>query len=301
MRQRYSIPCQMNSKVKTARLSVISNSFLILLKLVVGFLSGSVSILSEAIHSFMDLIAAGIAFYSVKISDLPADERHPYGHGKFENISGVVEAFLIFLAAGWIIFEAIKKILSPSPVDVIGLGIGVMLVSGVINIIVSKKLYKVARETESIALEADALHLKVDVYTSFGVAFGLLMMVVLEMVTDSALVHYLDPVIAIIVALMILKESYTLFMRAYSPLLDVALSNEEIARIRTLIEKHCSETIRYHDLKTRRSGHFKHIEFHLNVPASLSVGEAHYICDQIEDEIRASVKNAEISIHVENF
>lgn len=291
----------MNKKVKTARLSVISNSFLIVLKLVTGFLSGSVSILSEAIHSFMDLIAAGIAYYTVGISDVPADERHPYGHGKFENISGVAEAFLIFLAAVWIIYEAVKKILTPSPVDVIGLGIGVMLISTVVNIFVSRKLYKVARETESIALEADALHLKVDVYTSLGVALGLMMMWGLQMITDNPLVYYLDPVIAIVVALMILKESYTLFMRAYTPLLDVALSHEEIGKIKNLIEKHCSEKISYHDLKTRRSGHFKYIEFHLNVPASLSVGEAHQICDQIEDEIRASVKNAEISIHVENI
>ena len=291
----------MNKKVRTARLSIFSNSLLILLKVIVGILSGSISILSEAIHSLIDLIAAGIAFFSVRISDTPADDRHPYGHGKFENISGVAEAALIFVAAAWIIYEAIKKLLSPNPVEVIGLGIGVMIVSALVNIFISRKLYKVAKETDSIALEADALHLKVDVYTSFGVAFGLLLMVVLGFFTDSPLVHYLDPVIAICVALMILRESFALFMKAYAPLLDEAISKEEIAGLRGLIEKHCSDTVKYHDLRTRKAGNYKYIDFHLNLPADLSVKEAHEICDAIEEDIKQSVKYSEVTIHVENF
>lgn len=161
----------MNSKVKTARLSIISNTFLIILKLTVGILSGSVSIISEAIHSSMDLLAAVIAFFSVKLSDTPPDTRHPYGHGKLENISGVIEAVLIFVAAGLIITEAIKKITGESfELEIIWVGALVMLISAVVNWLVSRKLYNVARETNSIALEADALHLKTYVYTSLGVA-----------------------------------------------------------------------------------------------------------------------------------
>jgi cation diffusion facilitator family transporter len=164
----------MNKKVSIARLSILSNSCLIILKIIVGLLSRSVSIISEAIHSFMDLLASIVAFFSVRISDTPADERHPYGHGKFENISGVVEALLIFVAAFWIIYEAVKKIIEPTKVEQIGFGFAVIIVSAIVKILVSRRLYIVAKEMDSMALEADALHLKTDVYTSFGVAAGLI-------------------------------------------------------------------------------------------------------------------------------
>ncbi|HTX87728.1 MAG TPA: cation diffusion facilitator family transporter [Bacteroidales bacterium] len=284
----------MNKKIRVARLSVFSNSLLIVLKVITGILSGSISILSEAIHSFMDLLAAIIAFFSVRISDTPADDRHPYGHGKFENISGVVEALLIFVAAFWIIFEAVKKLLHPKHIETIGIGFGVMLISAVVNFLVSRRLYKVAKETESIALEADALHLKTDVYTSAGVALGL----GLIWITGY---HLLDPVIAIAVALLILKESFVLFRKAYGPLLDVSLPKQETDHIRMLIEKHCSEGVSYHDLRTRKAGNFKYVDLHLNLPETLTVRQAHDICDEIENEIRAALRNVEVNIHVENF
>src|SRR5512133_211633 len=133
----------MNEKIKTARLSVISNSCLIIMKTVAGLMSGSVSILSEAIHSGMDLVAAIIAFFSVKFSDTPPDKEHPYGHGKFENVSGVVEAMLIFVAAGWIIYEAIHKLTNPTKVENIQIGSLVMGISAVVSFLVSRRLYKV--------------------------------------------------------------------------------------------------------------------------------------------------------------
>jgi cation diffusion facilitator family transporter len=284
----------MNKKVRIARLSVFSNSLLIIMKLVVGLISGSISIISEAIHSFMDLLASIIAFFSVRISDTPADERHPYGHGKFENVSGVVEAVLIFVAAFWIMYEAVKKLLAPGEVEKIGYGFIVMTISAIVNFIVSRKLYKVAKETESIALEADALHLKTDVYTSAGVAFGLLLIWILNY-------HILDPIIAILVALLILKESIELFVRAYSPLLDSSLSGEELDIIRSIIERYCNNELGYHDLRTRKAGNYKYVDFHLNLPEDMTVGEAHVICDSIENDIKAAMKNTEVTIHVENF
>ena len=291
----------MQRKVNVARLSVLSNSLLIVLKIIVGILSGSVSILSEAIHSFMDLLAAIISFFSVKISDTPADEKHPYGHGKFENISGVVEAMLIFIASAWIIMEAVKKIIHLRPVERIGLGILVMAISAIVNFIISRRIYKVAKETDSIALEADALHLKVDVYTSLGVAIGLLLMVILDYIFSNPLIHYLDPVIAIMVALLILRESFILFKKAYAPLLDTALSEEEVAQIRILIEWKCSETISYHGLRTRKAGNYRYVDFHLNVPSGMNVKEAHDICDAIEEEIKSILIPAEVTIHVETL
>ena len=169
-----------------------------------------------------------------------------------------------------------------------------MAVSAIVNFLVSGKLYKVARETESIALEADALHLKTDVYTSLGVAAGL----VLIWITG---LHILDPVVAIAVALLILKESWSLFSRAYAPLLDVSLPESQVEEIRRLIEKKCPGNASYHDLRTRKAGNYKYIDFHLNLTGSMTVEEAHAICDSIEDEIKKNIRNAEVQIHVENF
>jgi cation diffusion facilitator family transporter len=280
----------MNAKVKIARLSIFSNSLLIILKLVVGIISGSVSIISEAIHSSMDLIASVIAFLAVKVSDAPPDSRHPYGHGKFENISGVIEALLIFIAAIWIIVEAVKKLLGESTgLDSILLGSLVMLVSALVNAIVSKKLYKVARESKSLALEADALHLKTDVYTSLGVSLGLGLILITG-------IKWLDPVIAIIVALFIFFESYQLLRRAFTPLLDTAWAEEEVEELEKKLKV---MGVNYHDLRTRLAGNYRFIDIHVEIPEDKSVGDAHRYCDTIENELTDNYENLTVTIHVE--
>jgi len=279
----------MNEKIKTARLSIISNSGLIIMKLLAGLFSGSVSIISEAIHSGMDLLAAVIAFFSVKMSDTPPDSKHPYGHGKFENVSGVIEAILIFIAAGWIIFEAIHKILNPSGVENLGIGVAVMAVSAGVNTLVSRKLYRVAKKTDSIALEADALHLKTDVYTSAGVAVGLLLIWITGW-------HFLDPVVAILVALLIIKESFTLLRNAYSPLLDSSLSEDETNAIIAAITR---RGLTFHNLRTRKSGHYRFVDFHLELPEKMALKQVHEICDQVEEEIKGKFRHIEVQIHVE--
>ncbi len=284
----------MNKKVSVARLSILSNTCLIILKLAAGIFSGSVSIISEAIHSLMDLIASIVAFISVRISDTPADEKHPYGHGKFENISGVIEALLIFIAAFWIIYEAVKKIIAPQEVEQLEIGFAVMIVAAIVNIIVSRKLYTVSKETGSVALEADALHLKTDVYTSVGVASGLALMYVTGL-------HLIDPIIAIFVALLILKESFELFSRAYAPLLDRALPASEVEQITAIIREHCKSNMTFHNLRSRKAGNYNYIDFHLNLDPNLTVGEAHAICDQIEEDIKSRFDYTEVTIHVEEF
>jgi len=280
----------MNPKTKIARLSVASNSLLIVMKLVVGIISGSVSIISEAIHSSMDLLAAIIAFFAVKISDTPPDEKHPYGHGKVENISGVIEGILILVAAVLIISEAVKKLMGePFEIESVGIGVVVMFVSAVVNTFVSRKLYKVARETHSVALEADALHLKTDVYTSLGVAAGL----GLIMVTD---IHWLDPTIAILVALFIIKESMVLLGKAFFPLLDTSWGKEEIRELEDNLGR---MKVNYHDLRTRIAGNYRFIDIHVEIPENESVGNAHMYCDSIEDELKSIYENLSVSIHVE--
>ncbi|HEY5537091.1 MAG TPA: cation diffusion facilitator family transporter, partial [Acetobacterium sp.] len=194
-------------KSRVALLSIGSNTMLIILKVVAGILSGSVSIISEAIHSSMDLMASCVAFFSVRTSSKPADRDHPYGHGKIENLSGIVEGVLIFIAAGLIIFEAVKKISEPVEIEAAGIAIAVMLTAAVVNFFVSRILYKVGKEEDSMALEADALHLKTDIYTSLGVAAGIILIKLTGILV-------LDSIVAILVALLIIKEAWVLCRNA---------------------------------------------------------------------------------------
>ena len=282
----------LDKKVKTARLSIFSNTFLIVIKLAAGVITGSVSIISEAIHSALDLVAAIIAYFSVKISNIPPDRDHPYGHGKFENISGVVEGVLILIAAIWIIYEAIQKMIHQEPLEFLYIGIIVMAISAIVNVFVSRRLYAVARETDSIALEADALHLKTDVYTSLGIAIGILLIWITGF-------DVLDPVIAILVALFIIRESFELLRRAVSPLLDAKLPEEEVIIIRSRLDKYTEKCISYHNLRTRKSGAYRYVDFHLEVPENMSVKEAHDLCDRIEKDIRNEIRMIDINIHIE--
>ena len=280
----------MNAKVSTARLSVLSNTILIVMKLAAGIISGSVSIISEAIHSSMDLVAAIIAYFSVRVSDTPPDSRHPYGHGKIENISGVIEALLIFIAAAWIIFEAVKKLLGGEiQLESIGLGSLVMIISAIINSFVSFRLYKVARQTHSVALEADALHLKTDVYTSLGVAAGLGLIIITG-------IKWFDPAVAVIVALFIIGESYQMMRRAFTPLLDAAWATDEIQNL----EKELNDLgVKYHDLRTRLAGNYRFLDLHVEIQRDISVGSAHQYCDKIENELTSKFENLTVTIHVE--
>ncbi len=282
-----------NKKIKTARLSIFSNLFLIILKLATGILTASVSILSEAIHSSIDLIASAIAYFAVKASSKAPDKRHPYGHGKFENISGVIEGLLIFVAAFWIIYEAIHKMFNPSEIKHFQLAILVMFISAVVNFFVSKRLYKVAKETDSIALEADALHLKTDIYSSIGVGLGM----VFIWITGW---HFFDPIFAIVVALFIMKESYNLVKTAFSPLLDSQVSEEEYGELSQIIsEFSIKNKLEYSHLRSRRSGSVHFIDFTLIVNPEISVKESHSICDSLEEIIKSEYLDTDISIHVE--
>ena len=289
----------MLKKQNAALASIFSNTLLIIMKLVVGVFTGAISIISEAIHSMTDLIAAIVAFIAVRIADRPPDKNHPYGHEKVENISGVIEAILIFIAAAFIVFEAVKKIISHERVENLLLGVVVMFISGVVNMVVSSYLYKVAKKEDSIALEADALHLKVDVYTSFGVGAGLLLIFILKAVTKLEVFYYLDPAIAILVALFILKEAGEMFIKAYAPLIDSKISDSEIEAIETIIKNYPKEGIGYHDIRTRKAGKIKHVDFHLTTPKNFTIEQAHAICDELEKQIEFEIHNSRILIHIE--
>ena len=287
----------MNRAARTARLSILSNAVLISLKLTVGILSGAVSIISEAIHSLMDLAAAIMAFFSIRIAQRPADTEHPYGHEKVENVSAVIEAILIFVAAALIIVEAVKKLSHHEPVEHLELGVAIMFVSGIVNVVVSRILYRVAHQEQSVALEADALHLKTDVYSSLGVAGGLLLIVVLTRVFGLPWAYYLDPVVAIAIALLILFEAWKMLRKAFGPLLDTSISPEELAAIEQSVSRHPDTGL--HSVRTRRAGGKKHIDFHLSVPESMSVKDSHKLCDIIEKELEKKLSNTSVLIHIE--
>lgn len=281
-----------NRKVRVALLSIISNATLIIFKIVAGIISGSVSIISEAIHSSMDLLASIIAFFSVKASSKPADDDHPFGHGKIENISGVIEGVLILVASIMIIVQAIKKIYNPRPIENEWVATLVMFISGFINFIVSTKLYKVGEEEDSMALKADALHLKTDIYTSLGVGIGILLIKITK-------IHILDSIVAILVAFLIIKEAVELTKNGFDELIDKRLSDEEENEIKDIIERCKSEFIDYHKLKTRKSGNVKHIDFHITLDKNTTVKEAHDIIGDIKKEMNKSIKNSRVTIHID--
>lgn len=281
-------------KVQAARLSVVSNLLLVALKLSVGLATGSVSVVSEAIHSGIDLVAAIIALFSVRISSRPADREHNYGHGKVENLSALVEGALILLAAGWIMAEAVQKLTQGHGAPLVGPGMAVMGFSALLNWYVSGFLFRVARDEDSMALEADALHLRTDVWTSLGV-FGGLLLVKLTGLT------WLDPVVAMAVAGLIALAGWDLCRQALSPLVDARLPQNEEREIIRLIEEHHGEFVEYHDLRTRRSGPFRHVDFHLVVPGDRPLAEVHRLCDQIEGAIQGRFPRTHVLIHPEPF
>ena len=281
-------------RVKIAFLSILSNTTLIIFKIIAGVLSGSVSIISEAIHSGMDLVASLVAFLSVRHSAKPADRKHPYGHGKIENISGIVEGLLIFVAAAMIIIEAFKKIFEPVVIEQATIAIVVMIVSALINFAVSTKLYKVSQEEDSMALEADALHLKTDVYTSVGVGTGILLIKLTGFLI-------LDSIVAILVALLIIKEAWQLSKNAFDYLIDARLSDEEEVEIEKVIREHSHQFIDYHKLKTRKSGNIKHIDFHITVDPQLTVKETHDIIGNLKKEMNKKFKNTRVNIHIDPY
>lgn len=264
-----------SEKVRAASLSVISNSALVAVKLGVGLSIGSVSVVSEAIHSAVDLLAAVIAWFAVRFSGRPADKEHPYGHGKMENLSGAVEAALIFVAALWIVWEAIDKLRHggggpTSP----GWGAGVMALSAIVNLFVSRNLMRVGKKTDSLALVADAMHLRTDVWTSVGVLGGLAALWIGKLVAPQWNLSWVDPVAAIAVAFLIAHAAWELTRHATGGLLDEALPEEDIAYIRDAAVSR-GDIRSLHDLKTRKSGPERIIDAHVAVDHSLTVLEGH--------------------------
>lgn len=282
----------MNDKVKVASLSIASNTMLTLGKLIVGLSMNSVSVISEAIHSGLDLIAALIAFFAVRLSAKPADEDHNYGHGKYENVASIIEALLIIVAAVMIILNAIPKLKGGGEIHSLGLGAFVMAVSAVVNIIVSRKLMKVAKITESPALAADGWHLLTDVYTSLGVLAGLLAIYATGLTI-------IDPLIGIGVAILIFKAACDLIRDSMRSILDSCLPKSEEQIIHDVLDQYSNIFVEYHNLRTRRAGSDRYIDLHLIISKDKNINEIHELCYSIEQDILRQLPNVQILIYTE--
>ncbi len=284
---------ELNTQKKVAAgLSITSNAVIILLKIVAGILSGSISIISEAIHSFSDFLASVLTFFAVSRSSEPADKEHPFGHGKYEDMSGFIEGGLIILAGLYIIYESVKKLIWGYNLEFNSmLGIYVMAFAVIANFIVSSYLFYVAKKADSVSLYADAEHLRTDIFSSLGVLIGLILIKITGIVI-------LDPIIAIIVAIIIIKAGYSISKETLNNLLDGSLPEEDMKKIESILDNNISIK-GYKDLKTRKVGQCKDIEITIFFEPNLTIAQCHKICDEIEEEIAKSFTNITIIIHPE--
>ncbi len=282
----------LQTKTGAAGVALWVNVLLIVAKVSAGVISGSVSIIAQAIDSLLDLFASLINLFGLRFAARPADREHPFGHGKMEAVSGSVQAGLIFAAAAYILYQAIDRLLHGAIVRYITAGVAVMAVCIAVDMLLARYLGRIARKTDSIALEAYARNITTDIYSMSAVLVGLLVVRFTDLVQ-------VDAAIAIVVALVILKTAYDVLKRSYQHIIDVRLPSDEETAIESCIQGHMGELAGYHRLRTRKSGSDRHVDVHLVMPASASVQRAHEMCDHLEAEIRAKLSNAQITIHVE--
>jgi cation diffusion facilitator family transporter len=276
-----------------ARLSLIVVIGLIVVKIAVATITDSLSILAQAIDSFLDLFAVGVTFLAVHIAAKPADTEHPFGHGKAENIAAIIQAVLIFLAAGSIIYTAVQRARMDTVVETTEAGIAVMAVSVVASILLSRYLWRVARQEDSAALAANAHNIAADVYSAAAVLIGLI-------IVRLTGLDFIDDVLAGIVALFILKVGFDVLRNSFGGLVDVKLPEEEENTIRAAITEHFGgEVVSFHKLRTRKAGNQRYIDLHLVMPRHISIEAAHLMCDHLEKDMKRQLPQTDITIHVE--
>jgi cation diffusion facilitator family transporter len=281
-----------SSPSSAAKLSLAVIVGLIALKVLVAVITGSISIVAQAVDSFLDLFAVVITFLAIRIAARPADEEHPFGHGKAENIAAVIQAAMIFAAGALIVYSAVRRMITGATVELTEAGIGVMLVSVIASILLARHLLKVSRSAGSIALEANAHNIAADVYSAAGVLIGFL-------VIRFSNLYIVDPIMAVIVAFFIFKAGYTVTRKSFGGLVDTRLPQQEENEIKAAITEHGCQIGGFHDLRTRQAGRQRYVELHLVMPRNASVDITHRICDNLEQDIEKRLPNTSITIHVE--
>lgn len=283
-----------NSKKKifAAKLSITTAVSLALMKFVVGLITGSMAVLSSAIDSMLDILMSGVNFLAIRHAEQPADESHAYGHGKFETMAALVQSLVIGGSGVWIIIESVRRLLVGAEPSSIGNGMVVLVISVIASFLISRYLVKVGEETDSQALKADSLHFAMDVYTNLALTAGLLLIFLFQ-------ITWLDSLLSLLVGGYILSEAFKLARQALDDVLDAQLPEETRNKIYKVIEEHGGHTYDCHNLRTRKSGSKKIIDFHLTVCKQLSVQESHHITEILEREIEQELNNSDITIHVE--
>lgn len=280
------------TKSSAAKLSLIAITGLVVLKVAVAILTGSISIFAQALDSGLDLFAVTITLLAVGIATRPADEQHPFGHGKVEDIAAVVQAVLIFTAGSVIVYSAINRLITGEILELTEAGIIVMAISIIVSVFLSRYLMKLSMATGSTALEANAHNIAADVYSASGVLAGLVAIRLTGL-------HSLDAIIAIVVAALVFKVGYDVLRKSFHGLIDVKLPEAEENEIKNCIMERGSKLVGFHNLRTRKAGSQRYIDLHLVVPKDHSVEEAHETCNLLEKDFKSRLHNASVTIHVE--
>jgi ferrous-iron efflux pump FieF len=279
-------------KIRAARLSVAVAAGLAVVKLATGIVTGSMAVISSAVDSLLDILMSSVNFMAIRQADQPADENHPFGHGKFETVATLFQSLIIALSGLWIIYEASRRLGQGVELSRLGGGMAILAISSIASWLIAAHLRKVAKETDSSALHADSLHFSMDVYTNLALVAGLGIVALLG-------IPWLDPVLSILVAVYILYEALRLLRHGIRDLLDEELPLAIRNEIASLIEAHHEGLLGYHNLRTRRAGSQKIMDFHLTVCKHLTVEEAHAIADQLEHTIEREILGADVTIHIE--
>ncbi|ORJ63435.1 cation-efflux pump [Geothermobacter hydrogeniphilus] len=279
-------------KIRAARISVSTAAGLAAIKLVAGVLTGSLAVLASAVDSLLDILMSGVNYFAIKHAEQPADESHPFGHGKFETAATLIQSTIIALTGAWICFEAVRRLTGEIELARIEGGMIVLLFSVAVSSAISRYLRRTARLTDSSALQADSLHFSMDVYTNLALLLGLILINILK-------APWLDPILSMLVGAYIIFEAIKLLRHGMRDMLDEELPESVRAEITRLIESHPDDLIDYHNLRTRRAGSQKIMDFHLTVCRHLTIEQAHDIADALEKRIEDSLPGADVTIHME--
>ncbi|MFA5515381.1 MAG: cation diffusion facilitator family transporter [Desulfuromonadales bacterium] len=279
-------------KIKAARLSLATAAALMLIKLVTGVATGSLAVISSAIDSLLDILMSGINLLAIRQAEQPADSDHPFGHGKYETLATLFQSLVIAASGSWIIYESAHRLTRGAEVARLGSGIGVLALSAAVSWWIGRYLRRAADRTDSSALRADALHFSMDLYTNLALMAGLAIIAF----TGAT---WLDPALSLLVALYIIFEALRLVRHGLRDVLDEQLPEAVREEVSSLIEAHKGELLDYHNLRTRRAGSQKIMDFHLTVCKHLSVAEAHAIADHLEKRIEQEIRGADVTIHIE--
>jgi cation diffusion facilitator family transporter len=280
------------AKIRAARLSIATATALAVLKMATGLVTGSMAVLSSAVDSLLDILMSTVNYLAIRQAEQPADESHPFGHGKFETVATFVQALFIALSGSWIIYESARRLAGGVHLNRLGGGVTVLLFSTAVSWVLGRYLRRVARQTDSTALQADSLHFSMDVYTNLALVAGLAVISFFDL-------PWLDPVLSILVAVYILLEALRLVRQSLRDVLDEKLPEQISTEITRLIEAHKEDLLDFHNLRTRRAGSQKIMDFHLTVCKHLSVEEAHTIADHLEQRIQEEIRGSDVTIHIE--